>query len=160
MSFRGRRACVTSQVVDAALVASGPLLTDIGDDVYGQAQVMTNTTRILGGDACVNGFRAVFQEVARLAQGSAADRQLLAASLGLCEVPSGSSSLQTLRDWMQQAIVYYTLGSYPYPSTYMTLGVKPLPAYPIKEACQRLLVTPRGAPRETPRERAPRQRRR
>jgi len=132
-------------VVDAALVASGPLLTDIGDDIYGQARVMTNTTRILGGDECVSGFRAAFQRVTDLVQGSATDRARLASGLRLCEVPADASSLQPLRDWMQQAIVYYTLGSYPYESSYMTLGVKPLPPYPMRPVCQRLLAVSDGA---------------
>ncbi len=47
---------------------------------------------------------------------------------------------------MQQAIVYYTLGSYPYESTYMTLGVKPLPPYPMRPVCQKLLARTEAGP--------------
>lgn len=50
--------------------------------------------------------------------------------------------LQTLRDWFQQAIVYYTLGSYPFPSSYMTLGVRPLPPYPMRPVCAALTAQP------------------
>ena len=124
-------------VFDAALVASGPLLTDIGDDIYGQARVMTNTTRILAGEGCVQAFRETFAEVARLVNGSASDREALGRELRLCSAP-GADMLPTLRDWFQQAIVYYTLSSYPFASTYMTLGVKPLPPYPMRPVCAAL----------------------
>ena len=88
-------------VFDAALVASGPLLTDIGDDVYGQARVMTNTTRILGGEGCVSAFRAAFAEVERLL--AANRRGDLKAQLSLCsEPPKHAAGLKQLRAWFLQ----------------------------------------------------------
>ena len=54
-------------------------------------------------------------------------RRLVRAPLTTRIPPKRADGLKELRDWFLQAIVYYTLGSYPYPNSYMTLGVKPLP---------------------------------
>ena len=89
----------------------------------------------------MSAFRKAFAEVARLMHGTSTDRAALARGMRLCTTP-GASMLPALREWMLQAIVYYTLGSYPFPSTYMTLGVKPLPPYPMRPVCAALTAQP------------------
>ena len=45
-----------------------------------------------------------------------------------------------LIDWVSSALDYMAMGSYPYPSAYILNGMGKLPAYPLRQACTRLVA--------------------
>ena len=64
--------------------------------------------------------------------------------MGICDSVNldDSEYVESLMEWVRNAFDTMAMGSYPYPSNYMTSGGGYLPAFPIREACNRFLATP------------------
>ena len=61
-------------------------------------------------------------------------------AMAICD--SVALDISTLMNWARDAFVTMAMGSYPYPTNYMTSGGGNLPAYPLRAACNAFLSKP------------------
>jgi lysosomal Pro-X carboxypeptidase len=126
-----------------AIAASAPIfaypnLTPAYDN-QSYWMVVTNDATASGGSpaACANNVRAAFAAI--LAAGNSAQGLAnLTNTFAMCPALQSASDAQALALFHLNAWDSMAMGSYPYPSSYMTSGTALLPAYPIRAACQYL----------------------
>lgn len=133
--------------VDGAIAASAPLLAFLGE-TYGPPVDPEAFLRIATFDAskaagsaprCVANIRRAID--AMLEKGKTRDgREELARLLHLCDpaVLATEEQVTMLLTSVMGAYVSMAMGNYPYPSSYLTAGNSPLPAYPVRVACSHL----------------------
>eukprot|EP00928_Gymnodinium_smaydae_P035129 TRINITY_DN24779_c0_g3_i1.p1 TRINITY_DN24779_c0_g3~~TRINITY_DN24779_c0_g3_i1.p1 ORF type:complete len:667 (+),score=86.42 TRINITY_DN24779_c0_g3_i1:26-2026(+) len=130
--------------VDGAIAASAPIWqfasTVLRDTLDMQAVAVSRGVSAAGGasDQCFENLRVAWpllEEVGKTPHGL----RLLSESIGSCE------PLKHARDftsWAQSPYFLLAEGNYPFPSTYITYsvgpGLNPLPAWPMRVACQGL----------------------
>ncbi|KAF5843628.1 serine carboxypeptidase S28-domain-containing protein [Dunaliella salina] len=70
------------------------------------------------------------------------DRAVVTSRLRLCSPLAKREDITRVAYWLQGAFDAYAMGNYPYPSSYVTQDANPLPAWPMRAACQ--LMTQEG----------------
>jgi lysosomal Pro-X carboxypeptidase len=131
--------------VDGAIAASAPILSFLGlspaYDMGSFAKLVTFDASANGGgsEACVERVRAAWKLVLALGT-STAGRARLDAIFRLCpssRLASESDAL-VLAGWLQSAMDFMAMGSFPYASSYMLNGDGSLPPFPLREMCRRI----------------------
>jgi lysosomal Pro-X carboxypeptidase len=138
--------------VDGAIASSAPLRAFPGQEPPWDSalyyQVPTRDASVEGGSAaaCAPNVRAAFPLI--LAAGATpAGRAELGAAFRTCAPLNVSDDAVALAFWVRAAWDTLAMGSYPYPSNYLTGGGKVLlPAYPVRVACGALAAPLTGVP--------------
>lgn len=131
--------------VDGAIAASAPILSFLGlspaYDMASFGKLVTFDASAKGGgsDACVERVHASLKLVLSLGR-SSAGRARLDAVFRLC--PSSRLASEpdavALAGWLQSAMDFMAMGSFPYASSYMLNGDGSLPPFPLREMCRRI----------------------
>jgi lysosomal Pro-X carboxypeptidase len=131
--------------IDGALAASAPVVSFLGQaPPYDQGSYASQVTRdaVSGGDAsttCQANIAKAWQAIFRL-NGTAEGRASLDSIFRLCEDSKVAKiGALTLASWLQSSFDYMSMGSYPFPSSYILNGKGFLPAFPMHKACNSTL---------------------
>ena len=127
--------------VAGAISASAPLLAFHGQqppwDSGSYYRVITNTATHYSPHCSAN-VRSAFPLIAARAA-SASGRAQLAAAFSLCDTPPDADAASMLRYFVRDAFDELAMGNYPWPSNYIAgTAAKPMPAWPMKLACDPL----------------------
>lgn len=126
--------------VAGAIAASAPLRSFPGQaapwDSRLYMQVITRTASAGGGcaDSCAANVRASFPLIFGDG-GSAEGRARLSAAFSTCAPLETEADVQALAFFIRGTFDEMSMGSYPYPSSYLTGGTVMLPAFPVRVAC-------------------------
>ena len=138
-------------LVDGAIASSAPLRAFPGQsppwDSAAYYAVITRAAEPAGGSAaaCAPNVRAAFPAIAA-AGATPAGREALRAAFRTCAPLRTPDDAAALQYWVRAAWDTLAMGSYPYPSNYLTGGGGVyLPAYPLRAACERLAAPLQGA---------------
>ena len=128
--------------IDGCLAASAPILSfegltpPVDPDFF--AKIVTSDTSTDGGAAagCKERFNESWDAILNTfaIKGGPGTLQSV---FRLCK---GLEDPWDLIDWVSSALDYMAMGSYPYPSAYILNGMGKLPAYPLRQACTRLVA--------------------
>lgn len=138
--------------VDGAIAASAPILSFIGlrpaYDYGSFAQGVTYDASAAGGgsDACVHHVRSAWKALFAVGR-SAAGRERLSDTFRLCASSrlASEADVSRLAGWLQGAMDFMAMGSFPYASSYMLNGGGQLPPFPLREMCRRIDAAAPGA---------------
>ena len=137
-------------VVAGAVAASAPVWAFPGlprpwDPSEFWAIVTRDATAAAGTpDDCAHGVGEALQRMFALAA-SVEGRQLLSRAFRLCHPLQQQSDAEALGYWVQGAFDNMAMGNYPFPSSYISGDpAHPLPAWPMRVACQHLHNVPRA----------------
>ena len=137
--------------VDGAIASSAPLRAFPGQtppwDSNMYYEVISSDATPLRGSAapCAPNVRAVFPALTEAGR-TAAGRKELGEVFRTCAPLSSEDDAVALGFWVRAAWDTLAMGSYPYPSNYLTGGGGVyLPAYPLRAACERLATPLTGA---------------
>eukprot|EP01063_Lacrimia_lanifica_P019677 TRINITY_DN27134_c0_g1_i1.p1 TRINITY_DN27134_c0_g1~~TRINITY_DN27134_c0_g1_i1.p1 ORF type:complete len:654 (+),score=241.05 TRINITY_DN27134_c0_g1_i1:28-1989(+) len=132
------------EVVAGAIAASAPVAgfpSNLGTaGLDSSAACISNGVKAKGGatDQCFDNLRAAWvlmTEVGKTETG----RALIAEAAQRCDP---ASPVEDIVGWAQGPLFYMAEGNYPFPSTYITFsvgpGLNPLPAWPMRKACEGL----------------------
>jgi lysosomal Pro-X carboxypeptidase len=127
--------------VDGALASSAPLRSFPGQspqwDSQGYYSVVSRDATAQGGasDECGQNMKALWPQL--FADGASAQgRARLAAAFSTCAPLQEVDDARALAYWIRGTWDTLAMGSYPYPSNYLTGGGSVyLPAYPLRKAC-------------------------
>lgn len=138
-------------VVDGAVAASAPILSFPSSfpplDGFGRA--ITRGVSAAGGatDTCRDNLIAAFPLINEAGK-SAAGRAVLSEAFQTCKPLESISDVKALLSAAQKPWMYLAEGNYPFPSTYIPFslgkGEIPLPAWPMRVACDKGLNTDYG----------------
>mmetsp|Transcript_25947 Transcript_25947/g.26155 ORF Transcript_25947/g.26155 Transcript_25947/m.26155 type:complete len:525 (+) Transcript_25947:88-1662(+) len=132
-------------LVDGAIASSAPVLSFVGMnppvDDYAFNRHMARTA----GETCTRGVKAAVTRVMELGQ-TKGGRELISQMFRTCHpIMTEDEVNSNLIGWMMDPWEFYTMGNYPYPSSYMVdafINGKgdpvTLPAWPLKVACSPL----------------------
>jgi lysosomal Pro-X carboxypeptidase len=129
--------------VDGVIAGSAPIWAFAGETpaidtgYYAQIETYDASAEGLGSADCVTAIRDSFSAIFRLSA-TAAGLETISSSLGLCEAANTTEQGQSVAGWINAGFSFLAMGSYPYPSAYMTNGDGFLPAYPMKHVCKRM----------------------
>lgn len=125
-------------VVAGAISASAPLVgwPRMGYDSQTYWAKVTYDATATGGSApaCVANVKAAWAAMAVAAE-TPAGLANLSSAFNMCEPLNGPSDVFALGIFLLNAWDTMAMGSYPYPSSYLTGGSALLPAYPLRQAC-------------------------
>lgn len=132
-------------VFAGAVAASAPILAFDGQvPAYDQStywSVVTRDATPAGGSAaaCSANVRAAWDPLFA-AGATPAGRAQLASAFSLCTAPQGDADVFALAVFVLNALDTLAMGSFPYPSNYLSGGgdAPPLPAWPFRAACEHL----------------------
>jgi lysosomal Pro-X carboxypeptidase len=132
-------------VVDGAIAGSAPIWAFEGEnppvDPEYFSDIETYDATAAGGsvDACAANYRKSWQRMFALGD-SAAGRAFLQGTLRLCadEPLNTPDDVANLAAWAVNGVGFLAMGSYPYPSSYLTNGMGFLPPYPLRVGCSGL----------------------
>jgi pimeloyl-ACP methyl ester carboxylesterase len=135
-------------VVDGVIAGSAPILSFMGETpAYFSgsfAEVVTYDASTAGGstDACKDNIKAAWADIFKIG-GSKDGRTQLASTFKLCDSASqllinSEAEVYSLAGWLQSAMDYMAMGSYPFASSYILNGGGTLPPYPLREMCKPL----------------------
>jgi len=118
-------------VVIGSLAASAPILQFPGlVDPYLYNKIITDD--FAESDGCAQGISRAFHEMVSLAEQGEQGMQTLSEKFLLCEPLKSKAELPLLLEYAYNAISYMSMVDYPYPNSFL----QPLPAWPVKVACQ------------------------
>jgi len=131
-----------------AIAGSAPILSFMGQtpayDSGSFAKIVTLDASVEGGSpqACAPNVRASWPLIFELGKNQTGQDELNRI-FKLCDNSKigSSSAAYGLASWLQSSFDYMSMGSYPYPSSYILNGKGLLPAYPMRQACK-ALATP------------------
>jgi lysosomal Pro-X carboxypeptidase len=135
--------------VDGVIAGSAPILSFMGEEPSyfsgSFAQTVTDDASAAGGstDACKANIKAAWSVIFALATNKTGRTQL-ASTFRLCPaaaqnlINTGGYGGHNLAGWLQSAMDYMAMGSYPFASSYILNGGGVLPPYPIREMCKPL----------------------
>lgn len=140
--------------IDGVIAGSAPVLSFLGEspayDTGSYAATVTYDASAKGGAVagCTDLVRASWQAILD-AGASEAGRASLDSAFRLCPKSriKSEDDARSLAYWAQSAMDYLSMGSYPYPSSYILNGDGVLPAYPMRELCRRVVATAAAADR-------------
>ncbi|KAJ1623328.1 serine carboxypeptidase S28-domain-containing protein [Pavlovales sp. CCMP2436] len=140
--------------VDGAVSASAPILSFLGLDPsydagsFGKGVTYDASAKGGGSHTCVQRVSSAWKALFELGK-SAAGRRQLDSIFQLC--PSSrlgaEEDVLSLAGWLQSAMDFMAMGSYPYSSSYMLNGGGVLPPYPLREMCRLLGAADEAPPR-------------
>ena len=127
--------------IDGVIAASAPIFTYVDEDYdeYGFARIVTEDARKASLE-CVETARASWEA---MLETPPSELGRLAGQLRWCN-PAALETKEDVRravDWLSSAWDMLAMGNYPWPSSYITGNeASPLPAWPVRAACDRLLA--------------------
>ena len=139
--------------VTGAISASAPLLAFQGEqdpkwDSQSYYRVISETAEYYS-KACRNNIHAVFSMLDVQGE-TVAGRTQLQSDFGLCKMPSNAYQVSMLKYFIRDAFDTMSMGNYPFPSNYIAgTAQKPMPAFPVKIACDYLSNASDGKQAET-----------
>eukprot|EP00941_MAST-03F_sp_MAST-3F-sp1_P002699 g2699.t1 len=126
--------------VDGVIAGSAPILSFLGEspkyDSGSYAIIETDDATSTGGvsNMCASKIRSSWR--AMFALGNSTDGiSKLSNIFKLCKPLNNFNDVVSLAEWAQSSFDYMSMGSYPYPSSYMLNGFGVLPPYPLRKAC-------------------------
>jgi dipeptidyl-peptidase II len=124
-------------VVDGALAGSAPIAFAFGSK--GTEAFFDAVTNDVDGanEECPKRARAAFTEILDLAKEGSSGLQTITEKMSLCK-PLTADRVTHLLLWARNAFTTLGMMDYPYPTNFLC----PLPAWPIKTSCSRLLAAP------------------
>lgn len=135
-------------LIDGVLAGSAPIMafSGIGKPEYddgGFAEIVTLDASESRGShpQCVSKFKDAMKTAWEVDAKSDAGRKRLSKAFRLCETLKNEDDAHSMIQHITDPWNYYAMGSYPYPSAYMTHGERNLPPFPIREACKLLVNT-------------------
>ena len=142
--------CGYVQVWQGAIAGSAPIWTFEGEhppmDPLFYSKTVTFDTSPASGAApgCTEALRSAFQvltDVVDAADTRTESLDSITAALGICPDKrlNSTEDVRVVRDWAAAAFDMMSMGSYPYPSSYMLNGNGVLPAFPMRVACDNMM---------------------
>lgn len=141
------------QVVDGVIAGSAPIMSFLGEDpaydTGSYAKLVTFDATAAGGssDDCAFNVRKAWPLLFQ--HGSTIEgRAELSSIFRLCpnSVLKSSADVYSLAYWLQSSMDYMSMGSYPFPSSYILNGHGELPAYPLRQMCKPIIEASADAP--------------
>ena len=132
--------------LDGCIAGSAPVIQFTGMqppvDFDGFGKIMTFDASEAGGaksDNCKANINAAFMFM-QSAMSTSSAWPAMQADLGLCNPLQSPADVSNAMGAFANVIGFYTMGSYPYPSSYMMMGGSgELPAYPMRVVCDSFL---------------------
>ncbi len=134
------------QWIDGCISGSAPILDfeglhpPINPKFYAQTMTFDASTAGGGNDLCRDNIRNSWNKLFNLTK-TADGRQELSSIFKLCTTLQNETIGNATAFWAADAISTLSMGSYPYPSSYMTSGNGDLPPYPLRYCYSVSIVT-------------------
>eukprot|EP01084_Bolivina_argentea_P302248 521688_1 len=133
------------QWIDGCIAGSAPILDfeglepPINPNFYAQTMTFDASTEGGGNDLCKNNIRKSWNNLFNLTK-TLNGRRELSSIFKLCSNLNNETIANATAFWAADAMSTLSMGSYPYPSSYMTNGDGDLPPYPLRFACNKYMV--------------------
>eukprot|EP01084_Bolivina_argentea_P302247 521687_1 len=133
------------QWLDGCISGSAPILDfealhpPINPKFYAQTMTFDASTAGGGNDICSDNIRNSWVKLFSLIS-TGEGRKQLSNIFKLCTTLKNERIANATAFWAADAMSTLAMGSYPYPSSYLTNGIADLPAYPLRYACNKYMI--------------------